>query len=465
MTRLSKPNIVWEIDFFYFPRRNNKYGVKQQVYLSLVDNFSKYCILVTNVKNKQKTNDIIGIVNDHIKQCNITPKIIHSDYGIQFTARNWYNYNQELFNLYGTTLSVAGKSVHSTHTTNFVIKVLKNNLKKIELSDENLDKILLSEVASYNKNYIIKSFNKTPYELYYNLNYSQIKPVMSPNFVIPFNDKQEYIEKVTKHIINNNLSEFENNLPIENISKQLNVIENNYVKKNFHLYIKPRTVVTKPTRDIITPQEFNFIINSEELYSLKNNTVVYKLRKRTYFQVKIIMILLYLTGCRISEITCLSFFDINNALKKASIKIWSGKDGQERLIPLKNRVMLKKLKFYFEELKEFCINKEIFYSNDTFICFKVVKLSGVLTAVNLSIKNTMKEYINCVLKFYTNSSQFANKNWSTHSFRHTLITKLIDNAGLVAASQFIGHKHLNTTQFYYNKQKSYQKINKLADLI
>ena len=62
-------------------------------------------------------------------------------------------------------------------------------------------------------------------------------------------------------------------------------------------------------------------------------------------------------------------------------------------------------------------------------------------------------------------TKFGNKAWSTHSFRHTVITGLIEKAGIEKTSVFIGHKSILTTQLYDKSKNSTQLINKLAALI
>lgn len=86
-SKVSKSNLIWELDFFYFPKNIKNSNIKRQTYLSIVDTFSKYCIYVHNVTKFQKSSDIIFLVNSLIETANIKPKIIHTDYGIQFTSK------------------------------------------------------------------------------------------------------------------------------------------------------------------------------------------------------------------------------------------------------------------------------------------------------------------------------------------------------------------------------------------
>lgn len=86
------------------------------------------------------------------------------------------------------------------------------------------------------------------------------------------------------------------------------------------------------------------------------------------------MLLLFLTGCRVSELTLITFKDIGNYLKDNIFKIWTTKDNKQRVIYLSNKYLLNKLENLYNSFYEFTKNNGLVISNSTSFFIKQKKL-------------------------------------------------------------------------------------------
>jgi len=112
-------------------------------------------------------------------------------------------------------------------------------------------------------------------------------------------------------------------------------------------------------------------------------------------QIKICIILLAVTGCRISELTKLSFKKVETVIKEACIRLWINKDQKTRIIYITNLKFLKKLDKNYSLLKEYCIENNILFSMETFFCFNLKKKNNVMVAYDMDYKSTMPRILNC----------------------------------------------------------------------
>ncbi len=138
---------------------------------------------------------------------------------------------------------------------------------------------------------------------------------------------------------------------------------------------------------------------------------------------KAIFELLYATGLRVSELSSLTFDDIDLVQRMLRVK---GKGGKERVVPFGKKAQ-EAIKEYlkevpFEEIKYIFLNK-----NGT-------KLTS------RSIHRIVVKYAIKILN---------SKDISPHSFRHTFATHLLqEGADLRFIQELLGHSSLSTTQIY-----------------
>lgn len=461
--RVSKPNMVWEVDIFYFPKKNNNINIKRQAYLSIVDSFSRYCIGVANISSDQSAEHIIVIIENTLKLSKIKPAIIHTDFGVQFSSKSWYLYSIELSKTFNTLVSLGNKNQYNTYATNYCIRDCRQNyLYNVEVnihSPQAADNLIFESIVKYNNSTKLL-FNDSPINVYNNTILEKIKPFITNKVTVPYKAEQEYIENVfelikTKKLDNDSLENL-NTLEIETFAKKFINHYINRINKSNHKKIPKRK------RDLILELEAIYMLNQKEIFLLKSGNI-YKAKLWIFLQIKICIALLYLTGCRISEITSITFKDLTNILKEGCVRLWISKDKTQRIIYLNNKKFLKHLDLNFNLLKNFCVNNNIVYSFENSIFFKLKKVGKIYQALNSAPKSTMKEILNNSLNYLTTFKfEFQNKAWSTHSFRHSLITKLIDKVGIEKTAEFIGHRSIATTQLYYNKTVKQQLLKKIS---
>lgn len=138
---------------------------------------------------------------------------------------------------------------------------------------------------------------------------------------------------------------------------------------------------------------------------------------------KAIFELLYATGLRVSELSSLTFDDIDLVQRMLRVK---GKGGKERVVPFGKKAQ-EAIKEYlkevpFEEIKYIFLNK-----NGTKLTSRSVHRIVVKYAIKI----------------------LNSKDISPHSFRHTFATHLLqEGADLRFIQELLGHSSLSTTQIY-----------------
>lgn len=135
-----------------------------------------------------------------------------------------------------------------------------------------------------------------------------------------------------------------------------------------------------------------------------------------------ILMLIYSTGLRVSEVCSLQMKDISRSEQRILI---SGKGGRERYVPL-------------DPIVDEAIQEYLKSRNSTISELFVSKKSGSLTprAIQLMVKKYAKE-------------ANIDKKVTPHKLRHTCATHLLqEGAHLVSIQKLLGHKSLTTTQIY-----------------
>lgn len=158
------------------------------------------------------------------------------------------------------------------------------------------------------------------------------------------------------------------------------------------------------------------VMHMDEIFAIINS---YKNKKH-----KMLIILLYSTGMRLSEIAKLKIADIDSKLMR--IKIVSGKGDKDRFVPLSQQVLLQ-LRAYYLQYKP------------------------VVYLFNSSAKG--KHYstrtIQHILQNTLAKLGLDNKDYSVHTVRHSFATHMLDNgADIQLIQEILGHKSILQTMKY-----------------
>lgn len=139
-----------------------------------------------------------------------------------------------------------------------------------------------------------------------------------------------------------------------------------------------------------------------------------------------IIVLLYATGIRVSELTELKIGDFSVDLSSVKVK---GKGNKERIVPILN------------ELKEKLKNLLFLRNNICNSGNKLLFLSNSLTPIN---RSAVYRIVSAKLAQYG-----VDGKKSPHVLRHTFATHLLGNgAGIETVKELLGHESLATTQIY-----------------
>lgn len=152
---------------------------------------------------------------------------------------------------------------------------------------------------------------------------------------------------------------------------------------------------------------------------------------------KLVLMLLYGSGLRVSELVSLKLDDLY--FEEEFIKVL-GKGNKERLVPLSNKTA-KQIKQYLQ-----------YYYNE----FQTQQTGNNLI-INQRGNPISRIYIFKVIKKLAEKAQLS-KSISPHTLRHSFATVMIEaGADLRAVQQMLGHENLTTTEIYTHLDKSYLK--------
>jgi site-specific recombinase XerD len=171
---------------------------------------------------------------------------------------------------------------------------------------------------------------------------------------------------------------------------------------------------------VMTVQEVHDVINA--FNNIKHKTLV---------------ILLYSTGMRLSEIANLKIADIDSSLMR--IKIVNGKGKKDRFVPLSQLVLLQ-LRAYYIQYKP-----------------AVYLFNGAGKGNKYAVRTIQHIVQDTIAKI-----GLEHKNYSVHTIRHSFATHLIDNgADIQLIQELLGHHHIaQTTQYLHlSSKRMHQTIN------
>jgi integrase/recombinase XerD len=169
--------------------------------------------------------------------------------------------------------------------------------------------------------------------------------------------------------------------------------------------IYPRTIATLPP--VMSTDEITALIN--HIKNIKHRMMV---------------ILLYSAGLRVSEIAALKITDIDS--KNMRIKVVQGKGGKDRFTILSQQVLLELRAYYL------ITKPEVYLFNG--------QTKGKAITVRCIQHSIHKALLQLGLQ---------GKNYSVHTLRHSFATHLLDNGtDLHTIKELLGHSHLQTTMQY-----------------
>jgi len=197
-------------------------------------------------------------------------------------------------------------------------------------------------------------------------------------------------------------------------------VDKDLLKVNFAKHI-PLPKRDKKLPEILTVEEVKKLCEAKPHYPFQKPTCQLFYKTLFYF--------LALTGCRVGEALSLQVEDVD--LDKAHFKIRETKTGQERLVPLANKLipLLRKL-IKIRELK----SKDYIFGS---IFFRKKKLASG-HVINMELKRRaklvgIKKRVHC------------------HQFRHSFITELLRaGVGQQHVADLAGHKDTKITSTIYS---------------
>jgi len=180
------------------------------------------------------------------------------------------------------------------------------------------------------------------------------------------------------------------------------VLKNPYV---IPTVIYPRTASKLPA--VMSAAEIKILIDGVK--NLKHRTVI---------------MMLYSTGMRLSEIAALKITDIDS--KRMRIKVVQGKGAKDRFTILSEQV-LQELRAYY-----------IIYKPKEYL------FNGLKSGKPFSMRSIQRLVQKALIRL-----SLDNKNYSVHTIRHSFATHLVDHGtDLHTVKELLGHTSLKTTMRY-----------------
>ena len=223
--------------------------------------------------------------------------------------------------------------------------------------------------------------------------------------------------------------------------KYANTTINRYISsiKNFHYYLFEHDFVEEDVSSKIyrpkNKKKIPYVLNVDDIDKILSSI---EMLKPIDYRDKCIILTMYSSGLRISEVVNIKLNDLN--LTDSFISIL-GKGNKQRLIPLGEKAA-QMINLYIDEYRCKFLKK----SN-----------SGGYLFLNNRGKSLSRVSIWKIIKKH--SSDLPNSDRITpHVFRHSFATHLIEGgADLRAVQMMMGHSDITTTQIYTHLDKSYLK--------
>lgn len=202
--------------------------------------------------------------------------------------------------------------------------------------------------------------------------------------------------------------------------------------KNFYTYlVKTDEIINNPFLEIrsttkkrrlptvLTKEEVLLLIKSpDNTFSGMRDSLIFRI--------------LYVTGCRLSELISMNISDIDFDKERILVK---GKGNKERFVFITQNSV--------EELKLFISIKNRYQEK-----FQLPVSDKQAIFIDLQGKRITSQGIHYIFNKYSKLFQFK-KHVTPHVLRHTFATHMLDsNAGIRIVQELLGHEDISTTQIY-----------------
>jgi len=213
----------------------------------------------------------------------------------------------------------------------------------------------------------------------------------------------------------------------------------------------PNPIKFFPTMKI---NRFNYENVLKLSYSeIKSILQIYKIKDDKTFRDYTILITLFYTGMRSSELLNLKYVNIIKRNEDYVLKLEKTKSGREQYKPLHNKAY-EKIIVYKKYIQNLYGIKDS-DMNDRFIFPSEFE------------KNRAMSYNN-LYRIIQNMGILIDKDISPHNIRHTVATELsLNGADILEIRDFLGHADSKVTEIYINARNILEKkaINRLPDLV
>jgi integrase/recombinase XerD len=208
--------------------------------------------------------------------------------------------------------------------------------------------------------------------------------------------------------------------------------------KTFYRHLVINEVIEhSPLQGVLTPKlpkKLPEVLSHHEIESMMSCIDLSKLSGE---RDKTIIMLMYGSGLRVSELTTLTLSDL--FLEDGFIKVL-GKGDKERLVPIGAKT-IKQMGYYIQHYRNHVANEN----------------SKNRVILNQRGKAISRVYVFTMLKKLAALAKIT-KNISPHTLRHSFATVLIEaGADLRAVQQMLGHESITTTEIYTHLDRAYLK--------
>ncbi len=204
------------------------------------------------------------------------------------------------------------------------------------------------------------------------------------------------------------------------------------ILKGFFNYLYEEDIITiNPTRKIHLPKKISPIPKMISKFEVNMILAVMKYSpsrcRRNYIRDRLIILTLYFTGVRKSELLALDWNHIN--LGKSILTIRSGKGRKDRIIP---------------------IHPKLVESLDLYLAQRL-PMENYALFIGEQGKRLSKNSFQNILKMYFSLAGLDKKGYSSHSFRHAFASHLVESGvDVFTVQKLLGHSSLDATRIYIN---------------
>lgn len=224
-----------------------------------------------------------------------------------------------------------------------------------------------------------------------------------------------------EQISGQNISDYFIYLAENNVKESTQQRRLSSIRQFFKFLISENILKTDPTKFIHkskSPRRLPKIIDKE--VALKLMTTTSQLEYPECIRMKLIILLLYGSGIRVSELICLK----KNAISGQFLRIL-GKGNKERIVPLA---------------------KDVYKTLEN---WKILSDSQWIFPSNSKTGHLSRQRVFQLLKNLAILSNIDEKHISPHVLRHAFATHILDNgADLLSVKKMLGHKDIATTEIY-----------------